>query len=60
MRRSRVELRAYCASDRAKYGENSNVINFWYAVEESDKVTDKLVHVEMLGQEFVLFRDTDG
>ncbi len=36
-------------------------INFWYAAEVSDKVTkDGPVHVKMLGQDFVLFRDTDG
>lgn len=35
-------------------------INFWYVAEESDTVTDKPVHVQMLGQDFVLFRDTAG
>ena len=35
-------------------------INFWYAAELSDKVTDEPVGVRMLGQDFVLFRDTAG
>ncbi len=36
-------------------------INFWYAAEESEKITkDAPVHVRMLGQDFVLFRDTSG
>jgi phenylpropionate dioxygenase-like ring-hydroxylating dioxygenase large terminal subunit len=35
-------------------------INFWYVAEESRNVTDQPVHVRMLGQDFVLFRDTDG
>ena len=35
-------------------------INFWYAAEESKNVTDKPVSVRMLGQDFVLFRDSDG
>ncbi len=35
-------------------------INFWYVAGEAQNVTDKPVHVRMLGQEFVLFRDTQG
>lgn len=36
-------------------------INFWYAAEWSSAVTTaKPVRVRMLGQNFVLFRDTDG
>ena len=35
-------------------------INFWYAAELSGKVTDEPVGVRMLGQDFVLFRDTAG
>ena len=35
-------------------------INFWYAAAESKNVTDKPVSVRMLGQDFVLFRDSDG
>ena len=35
-------------------------INFWYAAEQSENVTDKPVGVRMLGQDFVLFRDTAG
>ncbi len=35
-------------------------INFWYAAEESANVTDKLMRVTMLGQDFVLFRDSAG
>jgi len=35
-------------------------INFWYAAEQSENVTDQPVAVRMLGQNFVLFRDTQG
>jgi phenylpropionate dioxygenase-like ring-hydroxylating dioxygenase large terminal subunit len=35
-------------------------INFWYAAERSENVTDKPVKVRMLGQDFVLFREADG
>ena len=35
-------------------------INFWYAAEQSANVTDKPVGVRMLGQDFVLFRDSSG
>jgi phenylpropionate dioxygenase-like ring-hydroxylating dioxygenase large terminal subunit len=35
-------------------------INFWYVAEESKNVTDQPVPVRMLGQDFVLFRDTAG
>lgn len=35
-------------------------INFWYPAAESAKLTDTPVHVQMLGQEFVLFRDSAG
>lgn len=35
-------------------------INFWYAAALSDDVTDEPVGVRMLGQDFVLFRDTAG
>ena len=35
-------------------------INFWYAAEESKNLTDKPVHVRLLGQDFVLFRDSSG
>lgn len=35
-------------------------INFWYVAEESRNVTDQPVPVRMLGQDFVLFRDSAG
>lgn len=35
-------------------------INFWYAAADSQAVTDKPLHVRMLGHDFVLFRDPDG
>ncbi len=35
-------------------------INFWYAVEESKNLTDQPMHVRMLGQDFVVFRDSSG
>lgn len=35
-------------------------INFWYVAEESKNVTDGPVHVRMLGQDFVVFRDSSG
>ena len=35
-------------------------INFWYVAEESSNVTDGPIHVKMLGQDFVLFRDSEG
>jgi len=35
-------------------------INFWYVAEESKNVTDQPVPVHMLGQDFVLFRDSTG
>lgn len=35
-------------------------INFWYVAERSESVTDKPVAVRMLGQDFVLFRDSAG
>ena len=35
-------------------------INFWYAAELSDNVTDEPVAARMLGQDLVLFRDTSG
>ena len=36
-------------------------INFWYAAERSEKVTNEApAHVRMLGLDFVLFRDTKG
>jgi phenylpropionate dioxygenase-like ring-hydroxylating dioxygenase large terminal subunit len=35
-------------------------INFWYAALRSDQLTDQPVKVRMLGQNFVLFRDTAG
>ena len=35
-------------------------INFWYAAERSENVTDKPVKVRMLGQDLVLFRDAEG
>lgn len=42
-------------------GEQILFINFWYAAEESDNVTSKKpVHVRMLGQDFVMFRDSSG
>ncbi|MEP5763626.1 MAG: aromatic ring-hydroxylating dioxygenase subunit alpha [Halieaceae bacterium] len=36
------------------------LINLWYVAEWSDTVKDKPVHVKMLGQDFVLFRDEAG
>ena len=36
-------------------------INFWYAMEESAKVTaDEPLYVRRLSQDFVLFRDEQG
>ncbi len=35
-------------------------INFWYAAEESKNLTDQPLHVRMLGQDFVVFRDSSG
>ncbi|UCG71895.1 MAG: aromatic ring-hydroxylating dioxygenase subunit alpha [Chromatiales bacterium] len=35
-------------------------INFWYPAEWSDQVTDAPVRVRMLGQDFVVFRDSAG
>ena len=35
-------------------------INFWYFAEESKNVGEEPVHVRMLGQDFVLFRDSQG
>ena len=35
-------------------------INFWYFAEESKNVGEEPFHVKMLGQDFVLFRDTAG
>ncbi|MBL8645005.1 MAG: aromatic ring-hydroxylating dioxygenase subunit alpha [Rhodospirillaceae bacterium] len=35
-------------------------MNFWYVAAQSHEVTDKPVKVRMLGQNFVLFRDTAG
>ena len=35
-------------------------INFWDAAELRDNVTDDPVAARMLGQDFVLFRDTSG
>ena len=36
------------------------LINLWYVAEWSKAVQDKPVQVRMLGQNFVLFRDTGG
>ncbi len=35
-------------------------INFWYPVAFSDKLARQPLHVEMLGCEFVVFRDSHG
>ena len=35
-------------------------INFWYAAAQSEEVQEKPVKVQMLGQDFVLFRNTEG
>ena len=35
-------------------------INFWYAAERSENLTDKPVRAKMLGQNFMLYRDQDG
>ena len=35
-------------------------INFWYPAIESEQLRDAPVRVQMLGTEFVLFRDVDG
>jgi len=35
-------------------------INFWYAAIESEKLQSEPVKIRMLGQDFVLFRDSDG
>jgi phenylpropionate dioxygenase-like ring-hydroxylating dioxygenase large terminal subunit len=36
------------------------LINLWYVAEWSDKVKDKPVRAKLLGQNFVLFRDSKG
>jgi len=36
------------------------LINLWYVAEWSDKVRDEPVHVRMLGQDFVLYRENTG
>ena len=42
-------------------GDALNVfINFWYAALRSDQLADHPARVRMLGQDFVLFRDTSG
>jgi len=35
-------------------------MNFWYVAAESKELTDKPMHMKMLGFDFVLFRDTKG
>ncbi len=35
-------------------------INFWYAAERSENITDKPLKARMLGQNFVLYRDSTG
>ena len=35
-------------------------INFWYVAEESKNITDQPLKKKMLGQNFVLFRDSKG
>jgi phenylpropionate dioxygenase-like ring-hydroxylating dioxygenase large terminal subunit len=35
-------------------------INFWYPVEWGSQLTDKPIKARMLGQDFVVFRDSDG
>ena len=35
-------------------------INFWYPAERSERLTDKPLHVRMLAQDLVLFRDAAG
>lgn len=35
-------------------------INFWYPADWSEKITDQPVLARMLGQDFVLFRDSQG
>jgi phenylpropionate dioxygenase-like ring-hydroxylating dioxygenase large terminal subunit len=35
-------------------------INFWYPAEWSDQLVDAPMRLRMLGQDFVLFRDSDG
>ena len=35
-------------------------INFWYPTAWSDEVKDEPVHVRLLGQDFVVFRDSKG
>ena len=35
-------------------------INFWYAAEESKNLTDEPMHVRLLSQDFVFFRDSSG
>ena len=34
--------------------------NVWYVAARSDELTDKPLHVKMLGTDFVLFRDAEG
>jgi|TARA_B100001971_G_C18219798_1_gene556332 phenylpropionate dioxygenase-like ring-hydroxylating dioxygenase large terminal subunit len=35
-------------------------INFWYVADQSQNITESPVKKKMLGQNFVLFRDTKG
>jgi phenylpropionate dioxygenase-like ring-hydroxylating dioxygenase large terminal subunit len=35
-------------------------INFWYVIEASTKLLDQPLHRQMLGQDFVIFRDSAG
>ena len=35
-------------------------INFWYVADQSQNITESPVKKKMLGQNFVLFRDTTG
>ena len=35
-------------------------INFWYVADESKNITDQPLKKKMLGQNFVLFRDSKG
>jgi phenylpropionate dioxygenase-like ring-hydroxylating dioxygenase large terminal subunit len=36
------------------------LVNLWYVVQESRNVTNRPVHVRLLGQDLVLFRDADS
>ena len=42
------------------FRDKSMFINFWYVAGRSEEVTEQPLKQQMLGQDFVLFRDADG